>query len=777
MKLKAKKMLSILLAAAMMSTLFVALPITASAEDEPVPVDSKNEFKIYSGSENDYRIREWDDFATSKTYEISVAGIDKDEHFIIDASSLNNPFSEDATFTWGENGTGGVGVEINGNLKTENSIELTVTAAELTKSNGNIQIKLVFSNGTTDTTYRFRFQSTVGIKLRATGNSAENIICVEDCTDITNGTLSTPQDWNNTAPNSAKAYGVTIPSVTISANANGLDNTYNKISIRISVKCGSRYAVTLFKVNGVPTLFDDEEETFTGFLSYFIGEHDGEIDEDDDTLISKLYTIEIVFSELPYAKLTGPEGKTAIETKVAKFPSEFESIFEEYEADDGNNIHYRYPDLGKEGESIIISTIRKLDGFVPLAWELIPDVDYSNAVLGITVTKVVNGNSVSAKGSAYILAWDDWNKFTYEAVQGGFLGAYEGGSVAKIKNTSTTTFYATESGVYTVKFSAYELEDPISENKIPDDAALIKEASVTITVTDNTPPPPPPSSGGGAITFTVTFDSNGGSAVAKATVNSGEKAAKPANPTKEGFKFMEWYSDADLTTAYDFNAVVTKNITLYAMWEEGEEEEEGDDGVGDTGLPFKDISASAWYLEDVQFVYERGLMKGTSDDAFDPNATLTRAMVVTILYRYEGSPDVSELENPFGDVAEGQWYTEAIKWAADNEIVKGIAEGKFAPNALVSRQDFAVILLRYMNYLEVNLAVTLDFVIYADASEIASYAAEAIQTLNKLGIINGIGENADGQSIIDPKGNATRAQAAALIHRFILLIEGLEEEE
>ena len=189
--------------------------------------------------------------------------------------------------------------------------------------------------------------------------------------------------------------------------------------------------------------------------------------------------------------------------------------------------------------------------------------------------------------------------------------------------------------------------------------------------------------------------------------------------------------------------------------------------------PFTDVKGADWFIDDVIYVYANGLMTGTSTNPmlFSPNATLTRAMIVTILYRHAGSPNVSGLANPFNDVAEGQWYTNAIKWAVSKGIVSGYGNGKFGTEDNITRQDLAVILMRYMNYLKIVMPVNMQWIIFADEADIADYAMDAIQTFNKLGIINGTGKNASGQTIIDPKGNATRAQAAAMIHRFLEVIK------
>jgi len=124
----------------------------------------------------------------------------------------------------------------------------------------------------------------------------------------------------------------------------------------------------------------------------------------------------------------------------------------------------------------------------------------------------------------------------------------------------------------------------------------------------------------------------------------------------------------------------------------------------------------------------------------------------------------------FADVVQGSWYETAVGWAAVNGIVQGYGEGFFGPNDPIARQDLAVILERYMDFIDLGLNVNDQWILFADEANISSYAMNAIQTLNKLGIINGVGMDSDGRAIIDPKGNATRAQAAAMLHRFIQLI-------
>jgi len=151
---------------------------------------------------------------------------------------------------------------------------------------------------------------------------------------------------------------------------------------------------------------------------------------------------------------------------------------------------------------------------------------------------------------------------------------------------------------------------------------------------------------------------------------------------------------------------------------------------------------------------------------FSPNTSLTRGMIVTILYRMAGSPDVSGLPNPFSDVAEGMWYSDAVKWAASNEIVNGIGDGKYDPETPITRQDLAVIIMRYLDFIKYEYTVTEEYRLFNDEDNISDYAKNAIQVLNKLGIIKD-----KGNDVIDPQGQATRAEIAAILHRFLEFIK------
>lgn len=178
---------------------------------------------------------------------------------------------------------------------------------------------------------------------------------------------------------------------------------------------------------------------------------------------------------------------------------------------------------------------------------------------------------------------------------------------------------------------------------------------------------------------------------------------------------------------------------------------------------FKDVDPDVWYHEAVDYVVEKGLMVGTADDKFDPNGTTTRAMIVTILYRLEGKPAVSGT-SPFDDVASGQWYTDAVIWASENDIVSGYGDGKFGPTDEITREQFATILYRYAQYKDYDVSVGEDTNVlsYNDAFDVSEWAMPAIQWASGAGLMQG-----DNQGNLLPGDSATRAQAAALIMRFI----------
>ena len=184
-------------------------------------------------------------------------------------------------------------------------------------------------------------------------------------------------------------------------------------------------------------------------------------------------------------------------------------------------------------------------------------------------------------------------------------------------------------------------------------------------------------------------------------------------------------------------------------------------------LPFADVPAGSWYEDAVAFVYSKGMMMGTSSTQFAPEETTSRAMIVTILWRLEGSPaHAASGRNDYTDVPGGQWYTEAIRWASEQGIVNGLGDGTFAPDDPITREQMAAILYRYASAKGYDLQAQGDLSGFADAAAVSPYAVEALGWANGVGLINGM-----GGGILEPQGNAKRCQAAAIFYRLCTAVQ------
>ena len=180
-------------------------------------------------------------------------------------------------------------------------------------------------------------------------------------------------------------------------------------------------------------------------------------------------------------------------------------------------------------------------------------------------------------------------------------------------------------------------------------------------------------------------------------------------------------------------------------------------------LPFTDVAENAWYADAATYVYEHGLMAGTSATTFAPDATTSRSMIATILWRMAGSPVVNYAMD-YTDVAQGQWYSEAIRWAASEGIVGGYGNGLFGTNDPITREQFAAMLYRFAQEqgYDVSIGENTNILSYTDVADLSEYAISAMQWAVGAGIINGTGDG----STLSPQGQATRAQAAVMLMRF-----------
>lgn len=289
---------------------------------------------------------------------------------------------------------------------------------------------------------------------------------------------------------------------------------------------------------------------------------------------------------------------------------------------------------------------------------------------------------------------------------------------------------------------------------------------------------------GATETFTYTKPSSGGSSggsssgkttykVTTLAVNNGGVNASPSTAEKGAAITITLSPDKgyklDKLTVTDGSgktvSTVKKSDTVYTFTMPASAVKVGVSYVKATETPsetkFNDVSANDWFASAVDYVTGKGMMNGTADNTFSPKANTTRGMVVTVLYRLENQPSTSAAS--FTDVASGAYYANAVAWANANGIVSGYGSGKFGPNDKVTREQLAAILYRYAQYKKYDVSVGEDTNIlsYDDAQSISSYAIPAIQWACGAGVVTG-----KSGSKLDPKGNATRAEVAAMLMRF-----------
>ena len=183
-------------------------------------------------------------------------------------------------------------------------------------------------------------------------------------------------------------------------------------------------------------------------------------------------------------------------------------------------------------------------------------------------------------------------------------------------------------------------------------------------------------------------------------------------------------------------------------------------------MNFKDVTPADWFYKDVEYVYQNGLMNGVDDGVFDPQGTCTRAMVVTVLFRLLGEPG-GVVPCPFTDVPDGDdytWYTQAVKWAYHVGVVNGMTATTFEPNTPVTREQLAAILYRFADSLGRDVSEGVMLAGFTDNAKISDWAQTPLSWAFAKGIITGVDE--ENGKFLYPQNNATRAQIAAILHRF-----------
>ncbi len=349
-------------------------------------------------------------------------------------------------------------------------------------------------------------------------------------------------------------------------------------------------------------------------------------------------------------------------------------------------------------------------------------------------------------------------------ISGGGTGASGAGSYAA---GDTVTIYAgTRSNYSFAGWTSPDVNIPNPNNATTSFTMPDKPVTVTATWTYN---------GGGDDSpsysyFTITASAGAGGSISpsgRSSVREGLDKTYAITP-ESGYAISDVLVDGKSVGAvsrYTFDNV-QKSHTIEAQFVENIRPNP-DTGAGN---PFTDVKETDWFYEDVLFVYENGIMLGTSDTTFSPNGTATRGMMAAILWRMEGSPDPSN-ENPFTDVPADEYYTDAITWTNERGIFDGYGGGLFGPDDPITRQQLATIFYRYAGYKGYDLTPTDSLDRFTDKGEIADWAQEAAQWAVGSGLMFGT-----SNTTFAPTDTATRAQIAAMLHRFIEkydLIEGI----
>lgn len=242
----------------------------------------------------------------------------------------------------------------------------------------------------------------------------------------------------------------------------------------------------------------------------------------------------------------------------------------------------------------------------------------------------------------------------------------------------------------------------------------------------------------------------------------GAAASYPAGSVRAGIPVRA----ADDLTAWS----LAENGTISAVggaWDADRQTYTFDVVSGVTAIarfPFTDVPAGSWYYGAAAYAYNNGLFAGMTPTTFAPNATMTRAMLVSVLWRLAGEP-APKAPNTFVDVPDGAWYTDAVTWAAENGVVSGIGGSRFDPSGFVTREQTAEILYNYAHSKGYDVSARADLTAFPDAASVSGWAEEALSWANAAGLINGTVR--DGQTILDPQGSASRAQVAMILMNYV----------
>ena len=457
--------------------------------------------------------------------------------------------------------------------------------------------------------------------------------------------------------------------------------------------------------------------------------------------ITPKYRVEAISSENE-----GTEPKTlndgaALETTTMGAPIEISITLPEGFAESTSPVYVKHLNANGSVKEWLIAALSEDEGKITATFEATSFSEYELAVDARSVPVTYNFYNETTQAVTYTPA-DIGTDLETDARSG-----YSFKGWATTEGATTAAF----SGTLTDEVLT-ELVEALGESAALDLYPVFKRNSST-----------PPSGGGGGgggggiATYAITVEkADNGSVTASPTSASEDDTVTITVTPDKGYRLGELTAldknDKALTLTnkgggkYTFVMPASK-VTVKATFLEGE------------ALPFTDVNEDSWFYNAVSFVLQEGMMNGTADDTFSPNLNTTRGMIVTILYRLENEPAVSG--NPFGDVETGKYYANAVVWAAANDIVNGYGEGIFGPEDNITREQLAAILYRYATSKGYDVSATGDLSAFADGATASDWATTALSWAVSNGIMNG-----KGDGVLDPTGNATRAEAAQMLMNF-----------
>ncbi len=258
------------------------------------------------------------------------------------------------------------------------------------------------------------------------------------------------------------------------------------------------------------------------------------------------------------------------------------------------------------------------------------------------------------------------------------------------------------------------------------------------------------SGGGGVSSYTVKFETDGGSTIKSQSISKNKTVTEPTAPTKDGYTFDGWYTDEELTNKYDFTTKVTKSFTLYAKWIENIIETSEPD---EKHSPFKDINIDDWFYNAVMFAYENNITSGISETEFAPQGKVTRGQFITMLCRAYGIPEMTG--DNFGDCGD-TWHTGYLAAAKQLGISNGVGDNKFAPEKEITREEMVTLIYNYLKSIGETSEIV-NATSFTDDDMISEWAKSAVAFASSNGIAAGKDNN-----MFDPQGTATRAELAQI---------------